>query len=211
MSEPGPEAESPESPSDPTIAGVIERPGRRLLRPSAVVRDIGGSYVVNGIIGLIFSASGPVAVILAAGAAGNLGTAELTSWIFGVFVLNGILTMSASWVYRMPLAFAWTIPGTVLVGASLKNGLTWPEVLGAFLITGVLILVASRPLVCGGDRKHEQNRADRDDHNKTRSHQARWHQQWGTQPRHVQHFDKTATGVRCEITRLRVRPLLAAR
>ncbi|MCF8603468.1 benzoate/H(+) symporter BenE family transporter [Gordonia sp. HY442] len=123
------------------MAGVIERPGRRLLRPSAVVRDIGGSYVVNGIIGLIFSASGPVAVILAAGAAGNLGTAELTSWIFGVFVLNGILTMIASWVYRMPLAFAWTIPGTVLVGASLKNGLTWPEVLGAFLITGVLILV----------------------------------------------------------------------
>ncbi|WP_132993392.1 benzoate/H(+) symporter BenE family transporter [Gordonia zhaorongruii] len=123
------------------MAGVIERPGHRLLRPSSVLRDLGGGYIVNGIIGLIFSASGPVAVILAAGAAGNLGTAELTSWIFGVFVLNGILTLIASWVYRMPLAFAWTIPGTVLVGASLKNGLTWPEVLGAFLVTGLLILL----------------------------------------------------------------------
>lgn len=95
--------------------------------------------MTNGLIGLIFCASGPVAVILAAGSAGNLSAAELSSWIFGVFVLNGILTVIASWVYRMALALAWTIPGTVLVGASLRR-LSWAEVLGAFLIAGILIL-----------------------------------------------------------------------
>ncbi|MEE3851636.1 benzoate/H(+) symporter BenE family transporter [Gordonia sp. LSe1-13] len=115
-----------------------ERPAVRIARPRTVLRDVGPAYILNGVVGLIFSASGPVAIILAAGAAGNLTAAELSSWIFGVFVLNGALTAVASWVYRMPLAFAWTIPGTVLVGASLQH-LAWAEVLGAFILTGVLI------------------------------------------------------------------------
>lgn len=132
----------PAPPAEPErrIAGVAEKPFGPPPRPSEILRDIGGGYLVNGLIGLIFAASGPVAVILAAGAVGGLGPAELASWIFGVFVLNGLLTIVASWVYRSPLAFAWTIPGTVLVGASL-NHLTWPEVVGAFLLTALLILV----------------------------------------------------------------------
>ncbi|MEP9394699.1 benzoate/H(+) symporter BenE family transporter [Gordonia sp. VNK1] len=118
--------------------GVYERPPRPLPTPRRIIADFGTSYATNGLIGLIFSASGPVAVILAAGAAGHLDRAVLSSWIFGVFALNGALTILASWVYRTPLAFAWTIPGTVLVGSSLQH-LSWPEVLGAFVVTSVLI------------------------------------------------------------------------
>jgi benzoate membrane transport protein len=103
------------------------------------VRDLGPVYVVNGLIGLIFAATGPVAVILAVGKQGGLSQAELASWIFGVFFLNGILTMLACWLYRQPLAFFWTIPGTVLVGPALGH-LSLPEVVGAFLVTGLLIL-----------------------------------------------------------------------
>jgi benzoate membrane transport protein len=43
-------------------------------------------------------------------------------------------------VYRRPLAFFWTIPGTVLVGPALGH-LRWPEVVGAFFATGLLMLV----------------------------------------------------------------------
>ena len=113
----------------------VEPIARPRVGPRTALRDIGGTYLSNGIVGLIFSASGPVAVILAAGSAGQLSAAQLSSWIFGVFVLNGILTVAASWIYRMPLAFAWTIPGTVLVGSALGH-LSWAEVLGAFLVTG---------------------------------------------------------------------------
>jgi benzoate membrane transport protein len=45
-----------------------------------------------------------------------------------------------SWCYRQPLAFFWTIPGTVLVGPSLQH-LSFPEVIGAFYATSLLILV----------------------------------------------------------------------
>ncbi len=119
---------------------LIERPPRPLAGPRRVLRDLGPLYAGNGLIGLIFAATGPVAVILAVGTQGGLSQAELASWVFGVFFLNGVLTVVACWVYRQPLAFFWTIPGTVLVGPALGH-LPWPEVVGAFFATGLLMLV----------------------------------------------------------------------
>jgi benzoate membrane transport protein len=42
--------------------------------------------------------------------------------------------------YRRPLAFFWTIPGTVLVGTSLAH-LRFAEVIGAYYATGLLMLL----------------------------------------------------------------------
>jgi len=119
---------------------LVERPVRPLPGPRRLVRDAGTVYAANGLIGLVFAATGPVAVILAVGTQGGLSQEQLASWIFGAFFLNGLLTVLACWLYRQPLAFFWTIPGTVLVGPALTH-LTWPEVVGAFFLTGVLVLV----------------------------------------------------------------------
>lgn len=125
--------------SDSRAAGRIERP-ERPARLRDLRRDIGPEYMSNAVIALIFSASGPLAVILASGQAGGLTSGQLTSWVFAAFFLNGLLTIIASVSYRQPLAFFWTIPGTVVVGTSLSH-LPWSDVLGAFLVTAVLILV----------------------------------------------------------------------
>jgi benzoate membrane transport protein len=130
---------------DAGTAGVvrehrIERPVRPLPGPRRLLRDAGGVYAANGLIGLVFAATGPVAVILAVGAQGGLSQRELASWVFGAFFLNGVLTVVACWLYRQPLAFFWTIPGTVLVGPALTH-LTWPQVVGAFVVTGLLVLL----------------------------------------------------------------------
>ncbi|MFC7448353.1 benzoate/H(+) symporter BenE family transporter [Rhodococcus daqingensis] len=119
---------------------LVERPALPLTGVRRFAGDLGGAYAANGLVGLIFSCTGPVAVILAAGASGALTQAELASWIFGVFFLNGILTIAASWAYRQPLAFFWTIPGTVVVGGALAD-LSWPEVIGAFIVSGLVILL----------------------------------------------------------------------
>ncbi len=119
---------------------LIERPVRPLPGPRRLLRDAGGVYAANGLIGVVFAATGPVAVILAVGAQGGLSEEELASWIFGAFFLNGVLTVVACWLYRQPLAFFWTIPGTVLVGPALTH-LTWPQVVGAFFATGLLVLL----------------------------------------------------------------------
>lgn len=118
---------------------LIERPPRRRgLRH--VAADVGPFSVTNALIAITFSATGPVAVILAVGAQGGLSAEQLTSWVFAVFVVNGLLTILACLVYRQPLAFFWTIPGTVLVGPALTH-LSWPEIVGAFLATGLLMLI----------------------------------------------------------------------
>ena len=102
--------------------------------------DWGAAYAVNGFIGFLFAASGPTAVILAVGTRGGLSPAELASWIFGVFVVNGVLTMGMSWWFRQPLCFFWTIPGTVLVGPALGH-LSLQEVVGAFYAAAAAILM----------------------------------------------------------------------
>lgn len=123
----------------PVPQPLLERPGVRPAGVRQVIRDLGLPYVSNGVIGLIFSASGPIAVTLAVGAAGGLTEGQLASWVFGILFSGGAATLVMSLLYRQPLGFAWSIPGTVLLGPSLQH-LSFPEVVGAFFTSGVLIL-----------------------------------------------------------------------
>lgn len=118
----------------------IERPAMPVPRLGEIRSDCGATYIAHGFIGWLFAATGPVAIILAVGGQGGLTETQLASWVFGVFLINGVITALLSWVYRMPMAFFWTIPGTVLIGPALKI-LSFPEVIGAFYATGALILL----------------------------------------------------------------------
>jgi benzoate membrane transport protein len=118
----------------------LERPSGPIPHWRDVLTDFGPREAANGFIGWVFSATAPVAIILSVGTRGGLSEAELASWIFGVFFVNGLISMLFCWLYRQPLAFFWTIPGTVLVGPALGH-LSFAEVIGAFYATGALMLV----------------------------------------------------------------------
>ncbi|MFO1363665.1 MAG: benzoate/H(+) symporter BenE family transporter [Burkholderiales bacterium] len=117
----------------------LERPTSAPPSPRQACADFGGLYAVNGFVAFIFAASGPVAIVLAVGTRGGLSASDLASWIFGSFFVNGLISIAFCWFYRQPLVFFWTIPGTVLVGPALGH-LSFPEVIGAFVATGVLML-----------------------------------------------------------------------
>ena len=84
---------------------AVERP--ELPRPTLrdIRRDLGPQEIGNGLVALVFSASGPIAVILAAAAAGNLSPDQTSSWILGAFLGNGILTLLLTYLYRSPQAY----------------------------------------------------------------------------------------------------------
>lgn len=105
-----------------------------------IFSSLSAVHLANAVIAFIFAASAPVAIILGAGQRGGLAAADMASWIFAVFVVNSVLTIAFSLLYRMPLAFFWTIPGTVLVGPALEH-LSFAEVIGAFHATGILLLL----------------------------------------------------------------------
>jgi benzoate membrane transport protein len=107
--------------------------------PRRFAADFGGLYAANALVAFIFAATGPVAVILAVGAQGGLAESDLSSWIFGSFFVNGLISIAFCLWYRQPLVFFWTIPGAVLVGPALGH-LSFPEVIGAFVASGVLML-----------------------------------------------------------------------
>ena len=117
----------------------LERPRAATPGLAQIRADLGATYIAHGFIGWLFAATAPVAIILAVGTKGGLSAAELSSWVFAVFFVNGFITLFFSWFYRQPLAFFWTIPGTVLVGPALTH-LSFPEVIGAFYVTGFLTL-----------------------------------------------------------------------
>ncbi|MDI9848860.1 benzoate/H(+) symporter BenE family transporter [Rhodoblastus sp. 17X3] len=115
----------------------LERPHFPPPSLRQIIADLDFAYVAHGFIGWLFAATAPVAIILAVGSKGGLSEAELASWVFAVFFVNGVITIFFSWLYRQPMAFFWTIPGTVLVGPALQH-LTFPQVLGAFYATGLI-------------------------------------------------------------------------
>jgi benzoate membrane transport protein len=118
----------------------IETTDGPLPGPRKMLADFGLLYAANGFIGWLFAATAPVAIILSVGSNGGLSEAEIASWVFSAFFINGLITILFCWLYRQPLAFFWTIPGTVLVGQSLTH-LSFPEVVGAYYATGLLMIV----------------------------------------------------------------------
>src|SRR5262245_47714398 len=119
---------------------TLERPPSFTFDRARLFSGFGGIYLANAIVAFLFSASAPVAIILTASQQGSLSEADIASWLFGFFFINGLISLAFCLIYRQPLVFLWTIPGTVLVGQALDH-LSFAQVIGAYCATGVLMLV----------------------------------------------------------------------
>ena len=97
-------------------------------------------FVVTGITAFLFSCTGPVAIILAVAATMGLGQQHVASWLFGGFAVTGLFTVYFSYRHRQPIAFAWTIPGTVLL-LSVLDHVSVEQAVGAYMMAALLILV----------------------------------------------------------------------
>ena len=117
----------------------LEKPASQPPGLRRILADSGVPYAAAAFVAFLFAASGPVAIILSVGARGGLSESDIASWISAAFCLNSVISIAFSLAYRQPLVFLWSIPGSVLVGPALSH-LSFPEVIGAFLATGVLML-----------------------------------------------------------------------
>jgi benzoate membrane transport protein len=119
---------------------TIERPAALKFDLRHLLSGFGGIYLVNAVVAFLFAASAPVAIILTASQQGGLAEADIASWLFGCFFINGLISIVFCLAYRQPLVFFWTIPGTVLVGQALDH-LSFGQVIGTYYATGLLMLV----------------------------------------------------------------------
>src|SRR5262245_58295888 len=114
---------------------VLERIARPIPRLAEILGGLRGHHLANALVSFLFACTGPVALILTVGIAGGLKPAEIASWISIAFGLGGVITFAMSYLYRQPLAMAWTIPGTAIVGAGLLK-FPYPEIVGAYVVAG---------------------------------------------------------------------------
>ncbi|MCC6776745.1 MAG: benzoate/H(+) symporter BenE family transporter, partial [Hyphomicrobiales bacterium] len=71
----------------------------------------------------------------------HLSAAEASSWFFIICFTSAVSGLILSLVYRQPFAFGATIPGWLFL-ATMGGRYAMPEIAGACLMSGVLIVVA---------------------------------------------------------------------
>jgi benzoate membrane transport protein len=82
-------------------------------------------------------------ILLIMEAARNAGATpyQQASWAAALCFGMAISSLILSWRYRMPMITAWSTPGAVLIATS-GGGISYPEALGAFVVAGLLMVVA---------------------------------------------------------------------
>lgn len=119
---------------------AIEPVVRPLPGLAGMLRHAFGHNLVNGFSAFLFAATGPGAMILAVGAAASLPGEVIAAWLFTAYALSGVLSIGVCYLYRQPLTIGYSMPGVVIVGPALMH-FSMPELVGAYLVTGALILV----------------------------------------------------------------------
>ena len=94
-----------------------------------------------GVVSALVAFTSPFVVVLAGLAAAGATPAQAASGLMAVTILMGIGTVIlASWT-RLPITIAWSTPGAALLmtAGAVEGG--WPAAVGAFLVTGLLIVI----------------------------------------------------------------------
>ena len=100
--------------------------------------DITKENITNGFVAFLFAVTGPVAIMLLVGTKTSLSNQELSSWLFGAFAINSVISIFFSFWFRQPLVFMWSIPGIILIGSSIEN-YSFNEIVGTYLVTGMFL------------------------------------------------------------------------
>lgn len=115
------------------MTDVIQAP----LRP---LTDSSLSAVVAGFIAMMTGCTSSLVLMFQAGQAAGLTSAQISSWIWALFMGMAVCSIGLSLRYRSPITVAWSTPGAALLITSL-GGVAYPEAIGAFITCAVLVMI----------------------------------------------------------------------
>lgn len=103
-------------------------------------RRLNPATIGAGVVAAVFGCTGPALIVIDGAAANGLSSGAISSWIFGIYVFGGLISLFLALRYRMPVVGAYSIPGAVLVVGALAT-FPFSALVGAFLVAGLLVLV----------------------------------------------------------------------
>jgi benzoate membrane transport protein len=130
-----------ESPAAPPGAGASPPETRR-----GFIADLSLSAVVAGFVTVLVGYTSSAVIVFEAARAAGADAATVASWMWALGLGMGLTCIGLSLRYRTPVVTAWSTPGAALLVTS-APGVPLPVLYGAFVATGLLILVAG---VTGG-------------------------------------------------------------
>ncbi|MCP9620744.1 benzoate/H(+) symporter BenE family transporter [Nocardia otitidiscaviarum] len=105
-------------------------------------RSVGlGQPIGAGIVTALVGFTSSFAVVLAGLTAVGASSAQAASGLMAVCITQGLGILLLSRRYRIPITLAWSTPGAALLASTGAVAGGWPAAVGAFVITGALIVV----------------------------------------------------------------------
>lgn len=103
--------------------------------------DFSLSAVIAGFVTVLVGFTSSAAIVFQAARAAGANQAEISSWMWALGIGMGVTCICLSLYYRKPVVTAWSTPGAAMLITS-ATGVSLPESIGAFVISGVLIALA---------------------------------------------------------------------
>ena len=94
-----------------------------------------------GTVASITGTAASAGLVLAAFTSLGATKSQTTSAIFVLIALYGLLSIGLSMRFRMPISIVWSTPGAALLIASGTLGLPFSDAVGAFMVTGALLVL----------------------------------------------------------------------
>ena len=114
-------------------------PERRV--PAAPTQDSVFRPVSAGVVSALVGFTSAFVVVLSGLAAVGANPDQASSGLLAVSVTMGLSCILLAWWTRMPITVAWSTPGAALLATTGTVAGGWPAAVGAFLVTGGLIVL----------------------------------------------------------------------
>lgn len=97
--------------------------------------------LLAGTVASITGTAASAGLVLTALTALGATTSQTASAIFVLIAMYGLLSIGLSWRYKMPISIVWSTPGAALLISSGTLHLPFSAAVGAFIVTGLLLLL----------------------------------------------------------------------
>ena len=99
--------------------------------------------ILAGVVTALVGFTSSFAVVLTGLSAVGATSAQAASGLLAVSLTMGVACVVLAWRYQMPITVAWSTPGAALLAATGAVEGGWSAAVGAFLLTGALILLTA--------------------------------------------------------------------
>lgn len=105
-----------------------------------MLKDLSISTIIAGLMAVLVSYSGPLAIFFQAAQNAGISVEMMTSWVWAISIGAAVTGIVLSVWFRIPVITAWSAPGTVLL-VTLFPELSIHEAVAAYITAAVIIFL----------------------------------------------------------------------